>query len=163
MVLYEIISKFETMSKFITQEGLEKLKKELEYLQTVRQKEITERLRRAIAHGDLSENFDYADAKEEQAMLQAKVAELEEKIREPKIVSRTSKSESVQIGSTVKVQSEKREFLFTILTAEEANPLEGKISVESPLGEALLGKKKGAAVEVETPNGKVTYQILQVE
>jgi len=150
------------MSKFITQQGLQKLKEELEYLKTTKQKEISERLRRAIAHGDLSENFDYADAKEQQAMLLAKIAELEGQIREAKVVSETTKLGRVQIGSTVQVESSGTKLTFKIVAANEANPLEGKISDESPIGSALLGKKEGQKAKGETPDGPTEYKILKI-
>ncbi|MEK7510197.1 MAG: transcription elongation factor GreA [Patescibacteria group bacterium] len=151
------------MSQFITPEGLEKLKAELEYLQTVKQQELAERLRRAIAHGDLSENFDYADAKEQQVTLQMKIRELQGKIRDAKIVSATATSGKTQIGSKVLVQSDNQKISFLIVTAQEANPLEGKISVESPLGSALLGKREGAKVKVQVPDGEMEYKILKID
>jgi len=150
------------MSTYITQQGLEKLKEELKYLKTVQQKEITERLRKAISYGDLSENFDYADAREQQTMLLAKIAELEGQIREAKIVAKTAKSDKVQIGSFVEVESSGAKFFFTVVTAQEANPSEGKISVESPIGGALFGKRQGEKAEVQTPNGTMKYTILKI-
>ena len=116
------------MTIFVTKEGLEKLKQELEYLKTTKQRELTERLRKAIAFGDLSENFDYHDAREEQEMLQRRVAELEQQMREAKIVENTTQKDRVQIGSRVQVQIGKEKVDYTIVTAQEANPLEGKIS-----------------------------------
>ena len=121
------------MAKLTTKEGLEKLKAELEYLKTKKQKEVAERLRKAIAFGDLSENFEYADAKEEQAMLQSKIAELRIDILEAKVVEENGKSDKVQIGSTVEVEGEGKQ-TFTVVTANDADPLQGKISVESPMG-----------------------------
>ena len=150
------------MAKFVTQEGLEKLKEELEYLKTTKQKELAERLRKAIAFGDLSENFEYADAKDEQIMLQTRVAELEEEIREAKVVEKGSKSGKVQVGSTVHVEEGNAKMAFTIVTGKEANPLEGKISAESPIGSSLLGKKAGDKAEVETPSGTVYYRIITI-
>ena len=152
------------MSKFVTIEGLEKLKKELEYLKTTKQKELAERLRKAIAFGDLSENFDYHDAKEQQEMLQRRIAELEEEIHEAKVVDPPAgggKSDKVQIGSTVQVKGDSTQ-IFKIVTASEADPLEGKISAESPLGSAFLGKKKGDKIQVETPGGKIEYKIIGI-
>ena len=150
------------MSQYITKEGFEKLKEELEYLKTVQQKEITERLRKAISYGDLSENFDYADAREQQTMLLAKIAELEEQIREAKIVAKEAKSDKIQIGSTVEVESSGSKFTFTVVTAQEANPSEGKISVESPIGGALFGKKEGEKAGVQTPCGAMQYIIRRI-
>ena len=150
------------MAKFITKEGLEELKKELEYLRTAKQKEVAERLRRAIAHGDLSENFEYADAKDEQAMLQAKIAELQEEIRESRVVGETPTSDRVRIGSTVHLEGSGMQ-TFKIVAANEADPSQKKISAESPIGKALLGKKKGDNLDIETPAGKITYKILEIE
>src|SRR3989344_1412814 len=150
------------MSKFITQEGLENLKKELDYLKTTRQKELAERLRKAIAFGDLSENFEYADAKDEQIMLQTRMAELEKEIREAKVVEKGSKSGKVQVGSAVHVEAGDAKLTFTIVTGKEANPLEGKISAESPIGSSLLRKKAGDKAEVETPSGTMYYRIISI-
>lgn len=150
------------MSKFIRAEGLEKLKKELEYLKTARQREVAERLRRAIAFGDLSENFDYHDAREEQDMLQKRIAELEDEIREARVVEEKSGSDHAQIGSTVEVEVGKEKVVYTIVTAQEANPLEGKISAESPIGSALLGKKRGAKVRIQTPADSLLYKIVSI-
>lgn len=138
------------------------MKKELEYLKGTKQKEVAERLRKAIAFGDLSENFEYADAKEEQAMLQAKIAELEDEIRDAKVVEESTKSDKVQIGSTVEVDAAGSVMSFTIVTGKEADPMAGKISAESPIGRALLGKKVGEKAEVETPGGIVHYKIIKV-
>ena len=150
------------MAKFITKEGLEELKKELEYLRTAKQKEVAERLRRAIAHGDLSENFEYADAKDEQAMLQAKIAELQEEIRESRVVGETATSDRVRIGSTVHLEGSGMQ-TFKIVAANEADPSQRKISAESPLGASLLGKKVGESVECETPGGKLKCKIVRIE
>ena len=151
------------MTKFVTKEGLEKLKEELEYLKTTKQRELAERLRRAIAFGDLSENFEYADAKDEQVMLQTKIVELEGEIREAKIVEDTGKSDKVRVGSVVEVDVTGSIMAFTIVTGKEANPLEGKISAESPVGACLLGKKAGAKCVADLPSGPVTYKILKIE
>lgn len=150
------------MAKFVTKEGLEKLKEELEYLKTTKQRELAERLRRAIAFGDLSENFEYADAKDEQIMLQTRVAELQEEIREAKVVEKGSKSGKVQVGSTVNLETEHAKMTFTIVTGKEANPLEGKISAESPVGSCLLGKKVGEKCTADLPAGPITYKIVRI-
>ncbi|OHA62286.1 MAG: hypothetical protein A3E07_01530 [Candidatus Wildermuthbacteria bacterium RIFCSPHIGHO2_12_FULL_45_9] len=151
------------MSKYVTKEGLEKLKEELEYLKTTKQQEIAERLRRAISYGDLSENFDYADAKEQQAMLQARAAELEDEIRESKVVGDQEKSGKVQIGSAVEVEINGGKMKFYIVTGNEADPLVGKISAESPIGSALLGKEKGETAEANLPAGPTKFKILDIE
>ncbi|MBI2642590.1 MAG: transcription elongation factor GreA [Candidatus Wildermuthbacteria bacterium] len=148
---------------FITKEGLEKLKKELEYLKSVKQKELVERLRRAIALGDLSENFDYHNAREEQDLLDHRVAEIEDIIATSRIAPQKNGNNIVQIGSQVTVKNNGETLVFTITGSAEANPMENKISVESPLGLALLGKKKGDKAQVQTPSGQVSYTILEIE
>ena len=149
------------MAKLTTKEGLKKLKEELEYLKTKKQKEVAERLRKAIAFGDLSENFEYADAKEEQTMLQAKIADLGNAIAEVKVVEDNEKSDKVHIGSTVEVEGAGKQ-TFTVVTANDADPLQGKISVESPMGEALMGKRVGDKAVVELPAGPMEYKILKI-
>ena len=150
------------MTKYVTRQGLEKLKKEIEYLKTTKRDELAERLQKAIAQGDLSENFDYSDAKDQQAMLEGKIKELEEQVRECHIVEETTQYDTVQIGSAVEVENKGEKLIFTVVTAQEADPLQGKISVESPIGEALMGKKKGETAAVETPDGSTQYKILTI-
>lgn len=151
------------MSNYITKEGLEKLKQELDYLKNVKQKELVERLRRAIALGDLSENFDYHDAREEQELMNHRIAEIEETIANAHVAPQKNGNAEVQIGSTVQVEIEKEKLVFTITGPQEADPLQGKISSESPLGQALLGKKNGDSARVETPQGEAFYKILSIE
>ncbi len=150
------------MQNYITKEGLEKLKKELEYLKTVKRKEITERLRRAIAFGDLSENFDYHNTREEQDFLEKRIAELEEKIAGSKVMSASGNSEVVHLGCTVLLENGRKKFSYTITDPHLANPSEQKLSAESPLGSALLGKKKGDTLSIDTPNGKTEYKIIDI-
>jgi transcription elongation factor GreA len=146
----------------ITKEGLEKLQKDLEYLKGTKRKEIAESLRRAISYGDLSENADYSNAREEQNFLEQRIAELEDKIRESTIISQFSKGDTVQVGSKVSLESNGEKFSFTITDPNLANPAEENISSESPLGKALLGKKKGDKIEVETPQAKTIYKVLEI-
>jgi transcription elongation factor GreA len=146
----------------ITQEGLKKLQKELDDLKSIKRKEIAESLRRAISYGDLSENADYSNAREEQNFLEQRIAELEDTIRESTIISQFSKGDTVQVGSKVSLESNGEKFSFTITDPNLAKPAEEKISSESPLGKALLGKQKGAKVEVQTPQGKTIYKILEI-
>ncbi len=150
------------MSNLITKEGLEKLKKELDELKNVKRKELSERLRKAIAFGDLSENFDYHNAKEEQEFLERRIAELEDMIADSKIIATSVAKDVVRLGRTVLVENSGEKFSFIITDPNLANPLENKISVESPIGQALLGKKKDDLVDVETPNGKTIYKILEI-
>jgi len=149
----------------VTREGLEKMKKDLEYLKGTKQKELAERLRKAIAFGDLSENFEYADAKEAQAMLQAKIAELQDEIRDAKVVDPPAGGgapEKVQIGSAVEVDVAGSKTTFTIVTGNEADPMAGKISAESPIGACLLGKKVGEKCTAELPAGPTEYIIIKI-
>lgn len=146
----------------ITKEGLEKLNKELDNLKTVKRRELSERLRKAIAFGDLSENFDYHNAKEEQEMTERKIAELEDAVAASTVVSISESKEMVRLGRTVLLENGGEKFSFTITDPNLANPMEGKISVESPIGQALFGKKKGDVVDVDTPNGKTQYKILEI-
>lgn len=150
---------------YITKEGLNKLKAELQELKDVRLVEVAKNIQTAREHGDISENAAYDDAKREQALVEGKIKELEEILRVARITEDNNKSVNGEIivGSKVKVHIDGEEVDFHIVGALEANPTERKISHESPIGEALLGKKAGDKVEVEAPIGKVTYTILKVE
>jgi transcription elongation factor GreA len=150
--------------KYLTPEGLKKLKKELEYLKEVKRKEITERLEKSLAFGDLTENAEYHEAKEAQAFLEGRILELEDLINNAVIISPRKSGSIAQVGSTVLVSAGglRREKL-KIVGTEEANPLEGKISADSPIGKALLNQPEGVAVEVYTPQGKKQYKILKIE
>jgi len=152
------------MPKYLTPEGLEKLKKELDYLKRVKRKEIAQKLKHAISFGDLSENAAYREAKEAQAFLEGKILELEDIIRSANVF-KSKKNGQVEIGSRVLIKSnhDKQILKFKIVGAPETDPLEGKISYESPLGKALFGKHKGAIIKVKTPEGKIQYQILEIK
>jgi len=119
-------------------------------------------LRKAISFGDLSENFDYADAKEQQAMLQMQIAELEDEIHDSKVVEEGASSGKVQVGSTVEVDAAGSKMTLTIVTANEADPVAGKISAESPIGACLIGKKVGEKCTAELPAGPMEYKILKI-
>lgn len=151
------------MTKYLTPEGLEKLKKELNYLKKVNRKEIAERLKQTASLGDLSENAAYDEAKEAQAFLEGRILELEETIRRAEVVKKIDKAGWVQLGSTVIVSSNNEEERFKIVGTAEADPLKGKISMDSPLGKALLDKPEGATVTVDAPNGKIKYKIIKIE
>lgn len=151
------------MTKYLTLEGLEKFKKELNYLKTVKRKEIAERLRHTASFGDLSENFAYRETKEAQFFLEGRILELEETVRNTKIIEKKKQADRVQIGSTVLVVSNNKKGKFRIVGSEETNPEQGQISYQSPLGKALLGKSVGAKVKIETPTGKIEYKILKIE
>jgi transcription elongation factor GreA len=149
--------------QYISQEGLEQLKKELEELKGRRQ-EIAKRLEEAKALGDLSENAEYQEAKEDQAFNEGKIVELAQIINEAVVINKNQKNDIVRVGSTVKVKSDVNGAqTFVIVGSEEANPIEGKVSNESPLGKAFLGRKAGEIAEAETPRGKIKYKILSIE
>jgi transcription elongation factor GreA len=144
-----------SMENYITKEGKEKLQKELEYLKKTKRKEIANRIRAAAAMGDLSENFDYQNAKEDQDFCERRIAELESTLLSAKVVQSASGGETAQIGSRVTLQTGKEKWTITLTGPQEADPFEDKISASSPLGEALLGKKKGDKIDVQTPQGKM--------
>ena len=147
------------MSKdvILTPEGLQKLKVELEDLQTVRRREVAERIKEAREFGDISENSEYDDAKNEQAMLEQRIAALEEKVRSAQVIDASELStDVVRVGVTVNIKDEKTgdSDKYTIVGSAEANPGEKKLSNESPVGKALLGHKRGDTVDVSLPSGK---------
>ena len=150
------------MATFVTKEGLKKLEQDLVELKTTKRQEIAARLRKAISFGDLSENFDYHNAKEDQEMLERKIVELTGKIHTAEVVEKKAGSEVVQIGSVVELKDGTEKMTYTIVTAQEADPMEGKISVESPIGAALLGRKKGEKVVIETPDRSMRYDIVKI-
>lgn len=148
----------------LTQDGYDKLVEKLEYLKSVRRIEVAERLKAAIALGDLSENSEYDDAKNEQAFLEGEIQDLEKKIRNSDIIKSVS-SEIVQMGSKVRVldMEFEEEETYMLVGSTEADPDEFKISNESPLGAAILGQKKGSVVEVHAPAGIIEYKIIDIE
>ena len=144
----------------ITEEGKQKAEEELHELKTVRRKQVAEKIEAAKEMGDINENAEYAEAKEEQAFLEARILELENMLAYAEIVTPASEGDSVvMIGSNVEVHSEQGKRLYTIVGYNEANPGAGKISNESPLGQALVGKRVGDQVTVATPSGNKTYII----
>lgn len=150
------------MIKYLTLEGLEKLKKELNYLKTVKRRESAETLRHTASFGDLSENFAYQQAKEDQAFLEGRILELGKIISQAKIIEKR-KTDKVQLSSLVIVNLAGKKEKFQILGPEEADPAKGKISFESPLGKALLGKKVGNKIKIKTLDGKLEGEILKIE
>jgi len=150
--------------KYLTQEGLDKLKKELEHLKTTRRKEIKHRIEEAIKLGDLSENAEYHEAKDDQGMNEARIRELDDIINNAVIIKgEKSKKFVVEVGCEIKTKYDGQEKKFTIVGPSEADPANGIISNESPLGEAFIGKKINDNVEVETPGGIIKYKILSIE
>ena len=157
------------MSKFLTPEDLEKIKKELDYLKKVKRKEIAQKLKEAIAMGDLTENAAYQETKDAQGFLEGKILELEKLIGEAKVVEKIAGAHWIQIGSTVILASQKQTKSslptekYKIVGTGQADPFKGEISMESPLGKALLDKPEGAVVEIKTTIGKIKYKILKIE
>ena len=150
----------------LTQEGFDNIEKELEYLRTEKRAEIAERIKIALGFGDLSENSEYDEAKTAQAENEAKIAELENKVRYAKIIDEKDiDTKTVQIGSTVKLYDVEfdEEVEYTIVGSTEVNLEEKKISNESPIGKALLGRKKGETVDVNAPDGVVQFKILAIK
>ena len=140
----------------ITPEGLEKLKLELEELQTTRRREVAERIKEAREFGDISENSEYDDAKNEQAMLEQRIAQLEDKLRAATVIDSSELStDIVRVGSVVHVKDEKtgKSQKFTIVGSAEAKPADAKLSNESPVGKALVGRKRNDVVTVQVPRG----------
>lgn len=148
----------------LSKEYLQKLQDELEYLKTKRRPEIAEKIKVARSFGDLSENADYDEAKNEQGEVESRIAKVEDMIRHAKTFEENINSEEVNVGNEVLIYDEEfdEELAYKIVGTAESNPLEGFISNESPVGEALLGRKKGDKVEVNTPNGKCYYVIKEI-
>jgi len=148
---------------FITKEGLESLKKELDYLKTIKRREVAERIQEAKELGDLSENAEYTEAKDEQAFMEGKIQELSSVLKNVTII-RKAKTDKVTVGSTVTIMSgDNKSFSYTIVGANEANPSQGRISNESPLGRAFLDHKVGEIVKVPTPRGDMEYSIESIK
>lgn len=162
-------SGYDDEQTLVTKEGLKKLKDELDNLKNVRRKEVAQRLKEAISYGDLSENSEYEEAKNEQAFVEGRIIELEHKIKSAKIITeKTDKKtgKEVNIGSQVTVRDidagDEEEETYTIVGATEADPFDHKISNESPIGKALLTRMRGDTVKVQTPSGSVQYEIIKV-
>ncbi|MBI2056120.1 MAG: transcription elongation factor GreA [Candidatus Sungbacteria bacterium] len=149
--------------EYVSEEGLSKLKQELNELKTARRKDIAVRLEHAKSLGDLSENAEYQEAKEEQSLLESEIAELEETIRNAVLIQKTNDTDRVRVGSTIRVNSVHGDETFTIVGSEEADPVGGKISNESPLGKSFLNRKPGDKVEVKTPGGLTLYEIAEIQ
>ena len=152
----------------VTHEGYKKLEQELDSLRTVKRKEVAEKIKVARGYGDLSENSEYDEAKNDQAILEARIADLEVMLNNAKVIEKTEQdADKVHIGSNVSVSFKRADGSeatreFSIVGSNEANPRLGKISDESAVGKALVGAKLGDSVEVETPGGIVVYTILSV-
>ncbi|MFS0725032.1 transcription elongation factor GreA [Paenibacillus sp. 1P07SE] len=150
----------------LTQDGLKKLEEELETLKSVKRREVAERIKVAIGYGDISENSEYEDAKNEQAFIEGRIITLEKMLRNARIINNDEVDiDTVSIGSTVLVEDLefKDQMEYTIVGTAEADPLQNKISNESPVGRAILGKDKGTIVDVNVPAGVIKYKILDIK
>ena len=147
---------------YLSREGLETARRELEEMTNVRRAEVAARIHDAKEHGDLTENAEYEDAKNEQAFVEGRIQQLEALIKNATIIDENHTTDHVQIGSTVAVESGDGAESFTIVGSAEARPTEGRISNESPVGRALLGKRKGEKVVVRVPAGDFTYKIVKI-
>lgn len=151
-------------NQIISQEGYNKLKEELDLLSVVKRKEIAERIERAKELGDLSENAEYSEAKDAQALNEGRILELTNILKNVTVVESVGSAKGeVEMGSVVKAVCDGKQKEFTIVSFNEADPLNGKISNESPIGMAFLGKKKGDEVLVNTPKGEFKYKILEIK
>ncbi len=153
---------------FVTEEGLAALEKELEYLKTVRRKDVAEKIKVALSFGDLSENSEYDEAKNEQAIMEARIADLEVMLKGAVVIDESElDKETVNIGSKIEVavtaaNGKKSERSFKIVGSNEADPRSGKISDESAVGKALIGARVGQTIKVETPVGLSKYKIITI-
>ncbi|TAM58002.1 transcription elongation factor GreA [bacterium] len=150
----------------LTAEGLRKLEEELDHLKTVHRQEVNERIRQAKEFGDITENAEYEDAKQEQAFVEGRILKLEAMIRNARLIDESEfTSGEVHLGSIVKVKdvTNNRAFEFTIVGSAESDPANQRVSNEAPIGRALMGKKKGDEVVVNTPKGSVAYKIEQIK
>lgn len=151
---------------FLTREGLQKLEEELEHLKAVKRREVAERIKEAIGYGDLSENSEYEEAKNEQAFIEGRIITLEKMLRNARVISQADVDQGVvSVGTTVKLKDlEFGDIVdYTIVGSAESDPANNKISNESPVGQALLGKTKGAVVDVQVPAGVIQYEILDIK
>jgi len=148
---------------YLSQEGIETLKKELQELKTKKRQEIAKRLQEAKDLGDLSENAEYFEAKEAQSLNENRIAELEELLKNAVVIETPGEENIVRVGTTVEVKSGNGAETFSIVGSAEVKPQEGKISNESPLGRAFLGHKIGDEIKVKTPGGVSKYKIIKIE
>jgi transcription elongation factor GreA len=150
----------------LTPEGHTKLKEEIEHLSTVKRREVAERIKQAREFGDIAENSEYDDAKNEQAMLEHRIATLEERLKSARVIDKGEvTTDVVGVGTRVRLRDvdAKETLEYTIVGSAEANPAEQKLSNESPVGRAIMGKKKGETVEVSAPRGSLKYKIMGIE
>lgn len=162
-----VIKEIGNMGKqvILTYDGLKKLEEELDYLKSVKRPEVAEKIKQARAFGDLSENSEYDEAKNEQAFIEGRIATIEAMLRNAQVIDEEDIAiDKVSVGCTVKVYDEdfKEETEYTIVGSTEADPMNNKISDESPIGKALLGKKVGDTVSVEVPAGIIKLKVLEI-
>ncbi len=148
---------------YLSQEGIETIKKELQELKTKKRQEIAKRLQEAKDLGDLSENAEYFEAKEAQSFNESRIIELEKLLKNAVVIETPSEEDVVRVGSIVEVKSNNGSEIFNIVGSAEAKPQEGKISNESPLGRAFLGRKIGDEIEIKSPSGITKYKIIKIE
>jgi len=150
-------------TKYLTNDGYQKIKQELDHLKKVKRPEISDRIKQAKDYGDLSENAEYADAREEQSFVEGRILELEDILKNSEIVESGKSDPSViQIGDEVIVEKEGKEFSYTIVGSNESDPSLGRISNESPIGKALLGKRKGEEAKISTPKGESIWKVVKI-
>ena len=152
-------------STFLTKEGFEKLQEELDYLRKAKRQEVADRLHEAMEGGELIENAEYEAAKNEQAFVEGRIQELDMLLATARVIEndKKKKADAIQVGSTVTIQEDgSDEETYTIVGAAEANPREGKISNESPMGKAILNHRAGDEVQIETPDGSYTVRIVKI-
>jgi transcription elongation factor GreA len=150
----------------LTQEGFKKLTKEIEFLSTEKRREVADRIRVAREFGDIAENAEYDDAKNEQALLEHRIATLEERLRNARVIEKKDIAKDVvSVGSKVRLRDldAKQTVEYRIVGSAEADPAENKLSNESPVGKAIIGKKKGETVEVSAPRGSMKFKILEIK
>ena len=150
----------------LTPEGHTKLKEEIEFLSTVKRREVAERIKQAREFGDIAENSEYDDAKNEQALLEHRIATLEERLKDARVIDAGEvTTDVVSVGTVVRLRDvdAKETIEYTIVGSAEANPAEYKLSNESPVGKAILGRKKGETVDVVAPRGSLKYKIMDIK
>lgn len=151
---------------YLTKDGVKKLEDKLEYLKNIRRQEVAERIREAIALGDLSENSEYDDAKNEQAFLEGEIASIEHTLRHAEIIEDDAGAAgNILVGSIVKLKNKATgaQLTYTIVGSDEADPFKGRISNESPIGAALMNRRMGDVVEVDVPRGKMQLEVISID
>ena len=154
-----------TEPTYLTPEGKDELERELNQLITIRRPQLALKLQEAVAQGDLKENADYHDTREQKAIVEGRIQYIENILRSAKLISNTGGSDEVQIGSrvTIRFDGEDEDETYMIVGAAEANPSEGKISHVSPIGKAMIGRKKGDDVRASTPSGEIAFKIRKIK